>query len=157
MTSAIRMTVAFACAALVACLVNAAPARADACDEVAALLRNQIDGLAVGAAASNHIALKHPAVTRAALGCASRNVKNEIFMATDKRSPADAFYDFAAQAGAVIFTIPRDDVRRGVQRCVGRIGFLRGHDISTRYRRLDIHCTGDKAGTTVTISRETDT
>jgi hypothetical protein len=157
MTSAIKMTVAFTCAVFIAGLAAASPARADACDDAAALLKSQIDGLGIGKAESNHITLTHPAVTRAALGCSSRNVKNEIFMATDSRSPSNAFYDFAAQAGAVIFTIPRDDMRRGVQRCVGRIGFLRGHDISTRYRRLDIRCSGDKAGTTVTISRGTDT
>jgi len=154
MTFARRLTVALAFAALAAAL---SPARADPCEELAGLLSSQIDGLAVGKPAANHIALAHPAVTRASLGCAARNVTNEVFLATDSRKPKDAFYDFAARAAAVVFTIPSDDIRRGVQRCVGRIGFLRGYDIATRYRRLDIRCSGGKTGTTVTISRPNDT
>jgi hypothetical protein len=155
MTCRVKLTAA--CAALIAALAAASPARADACDELAALLKSQIDGLAIGKPTANHIALAHPAVTRASLGCASRNVTNEVFVATLSRKPSDDFYAFAARAGAVVFTIPSDDIRRGVQRCVSRIGILRGHDIATRYRRLDIRCTGGKDGTTVTISRESAT
>jgi len=151
------MKITVACAVLIAAFVATSPARADACDELAALLKNQIDGLAIGKSAANHIELAHPAVTRASLGCASRNITNEVFAATQSRKPSDDFYDFAARAGAVVFTIPSDDIRRGVLRCVNRIGILRGHDIATRYRRLDIRCTGGKDGTTVTISRESDT
>lgn len=155
MAAARRMPVALACAALAAAL-TAAPVRADPCEDLAGLLKSQIDGLAVGKPAANHIALAHPAVTKASLGCAARNVTNEVFLATDSRKPSDAFYDFAARAAAVVFTIPSDDIRRGVQRCVGRIGIFRGYDISTRYRRLDIRCSGAKTGTTVTISRPND-
>lgn len=152
MIPARRVAAALAFAALVAAL-PASLANADPCEELAGLLRNQIDGLAVGKASANHIDLAHPAVSRASLGCAARNVTNEVFLATDARKPSDAFYNFAARAGAVVFTIPSDDIRRGVQRCVGRIGILRGYDIATRYRRLDIRCSGAKTGTTVTISR----
>jgi len=155
MTFARQITVALALAAFAAAL-SSAPARADPCEELAGLLKSQIDGLAVGKPAANHIELAHPAVTRASLGCAARNVTNEVFVATDSRKPKDAFYDFAARAGAVVFTIPSDDIRRGVRRCVGRIGILRGNDIATRYRSLDIHCSGTKTGTTVTISRPKD-
>jgi hypothetical protein len=155
MTSARQTTIALAIAALAA--LWAAPARADSCEDIAGLLKSQIDGLAIGKPAANHIALAHPAVTRASLGCAARNVTNEVFLETDSRKPSQAFYDFAARAAAVVFTIPSDDIRRGVQRCVGRIGLLRGYDIATRYRRLDIRCSGSKTGTTVTISRSTDT
>jgi hypothetical protein len=156
MTSANQMTVAVALAAWMAALAPASPARADACDELATLLKTQIDGVTIGKTVANHIALSHPAVTQASLGCSSRNVTNEVFVATQSRKPSDEFYAFAARAGAVVFTIPQDDVRSGVRRCVRRIGLLRGSHITTRYRRLDIRCAGDKAGTTVTISRETD-
>ena len=156
MTLARTTTVALALAALAATL-PAAPARADACEDLAALLKSQIDGLALGKPAANHIELAHAAVSRASLGCAARNVTNEVFLATDSRKPSDAFYDFAARAGAVVFTVPSDDIRRGVRRCVGRIGIFRGYDIATRYRSLDIHCSGAKTGTTVTISRQRDT
>jgi len=131
-------------------------ARADACDDLARQLTGQIDGLVVGATSANAIALKHPAVSRASLGCRSRNVTNEVFAATASRKPAEAFYGFTAQAAALVFTIPRDDVRKGITRCVGRIGLLRGDTIATRYRRLDIRCTGGKTGTTVSVSRELD-
>lgn len=136
--------------------LGAGMARADACDDLARQLTNQIDGLVVGATSANAIALKHPAVGRASLGCRSRNVTNEVFAATASRKPADGFYGFTAQAAALVFTIPRDDVLKGIRRCVGRIGLLRGNTIATRYRRLDIRCTGGKAGITVSVSRERD-
>ncbi|MEW6640245.1 MAG: hypothetical protein AB1586_07045 [Pseudomonadota bacterium] len=135
---------------------GATAARADACDDLAKQLTGQIDGLVVGATSANAIALKHPAVSRASLGCRSRNVTNEVFAATASRKPSDAFYGFTAQAAALVFTIPRDDVRKGITRCVGRIGLLRGNTIATRYKRLDIRCTGGKTGTTVSVSRERD-
>ncbi|MGO9359896.1 MAG: hypothetical protein ACLP1D_19900 [Xanthobacteraceae bacterium] len=155
MTFGVKIAVAFA--ALIAALATASAARADACEELATLLKSQIDGLSTGKPAANHIELAHPAVTRASLGCASRNVTNEVYVSTVSLKPSDDFYDFAARAAAVVFTIPSDDVRRGVQRCVNRIGILRGHDIATRYRRLDIRCSAGKDGTAVTISRESDT
>ena len=64
--------------------------------------------------------------------------------------------DVVASAVAQIFTIPKKDALRGVNRCLGRIGLLRGKDIKTRYRKLDIHCVGTKAGTNITVSREKD-
>jgi hypothetical protein len=135
---------------------GASAARADACDDLAKQLQEQIDGLTVGAAALNQVELKHPAVKRAALGCPSRNITNEVFAVTDARKPAPAFYDFVAKAAAMVFTIPVDDIRNGTTRCVNRIGFLRGANIVTRYRRLDIRCSGSKTGTVVSISREKD-
>lgn len=156
MTSARHLLVALGIA-LGCAVLAASPARADACDDLADHLREQIDGVSLGKPENNHIALTHAAVTRASLGCASRNVTNEVFLATDSRKPSQAFFDFAARAGAVVFTIPSDDIDRGVRRCVGRIGILRGYDITTRYRRLDIRCSGDKTGTSVTISRAKDT
>jgi hypothetical protein len=42
------------------------------------------------------------------------------------------------------------------QRCASRNGFLRGKNIVTRYRKLDIRCAGSNEGTSVTVSRELD-
>jgi hypothetical protein len=138
-------------------LALAAPAaHADGCDDLARQLKGQIDGLTIGKPGVNLIELEHPAVQRASLGCASRNVTNEIFAATDSRKPSEAFYDFVARAAALVFTIPKSDALNGTTRCVKRIGIFRGYTIATRYRRLDIRCTGGKAGTTVSISREKD-
>jgi hypothetical protein len=137
--------------------LSAPAARADACDDLAAQLKGQIDGLTVGKPGVNLIELKHPAVTRASLGCSSRNVTNEIFAATDSRKPSEAFYDVMARAAAIVFTIPKTDAMNGTRRCIRRIGIFRGYSIATRYRRLDIRCTGGKTGTTVSISREKDT
>lgn len=138
-------------------LVLTAPAaRADACDDLARQLKGQIDGLTIGKTGVNLINLQHPSVKRASLGCASRNVTNEVFAATESRKPSDAFYDFVAQAAALVFTIPRNDALNGASRCIKRIGIFRGYTIATRYRQLDIRCTGGKTGTTVSISRERD-
>ncbi|MBR1219824.1 hypothetical protein JQ557_17585 [Bradyrhizobium sp. U87765 SZCCT0131] len=155
----LRAAIAAAALTMTICglpLAAATTAHADACDDLAKQLTGQIDGLVVGATSANAIALKHPAVSRASLGCRSRNVTNEVFAATASRKPSDAFYGFTSQAAALVFTIPRDDVRKGIARCIGRIGLLRGDTIATRYRRLDIRCTGSKAGTTVSVSRELD-
>ncbi len=138
-------------------LIAGAPARADSCDDLANQLKSQIDGLTVGQTGTNVIYLLHPAVKQASLGCASRNITNEIFAATDSRKPSDAFYDFVARTAAFVFTIPRSDALNGATRCVKRIGIFRGYTIATRYRKLDIRCTGGKTGTTVSISREKDT
>src|ERR1700716_2963177 len=45
------------------------PARADRCDDLAAQLKNQIDGLTVGRTAANVIYLEHPAAKQVRLGC----------------------------------------------------------------------------------------
>jgi hypothetical protein len=145
---------AFLC--LVAPLLAAAPARADRCDELAQQLKAQIDGLTIGKAAVNQIELKHPAVSRAALGCASRNITNEVFAVTNARKPAPAFYDFVGRASAQVFTVPLDDARNGAARCLKRIGLIRGYSVATRYRRLDVRCSWNKGETMVSISREKD-
>lgn len=137
-------------------LAATSPARADRCDELAQQLKAQIDGLTIGKEAVNQIELKHPAVTRAALGCTSRNITNEVFAVTDVRKPAPAFYDFVGRAAAQVFTIPLDDARNGAARCIKRIGLIRGYSVATRYRRLDIRCSWTKGETMVSISRERD-
>ncbi len=143
-------------ATLAGVTIAALPARADVCDEQAKILASQIDGLKIGKARGGMIALEHPAVSRASLGCSGRNITNEVFAATDSRKPSDAFYDFVASATAIIFAIPKPDALRGAQRCAGRVGIIRGNDIETRYRRLDIRCIGTKTELSISVSREKD-
>lgn len=137
-------------------VVAATPARADRCDDLAAQLARQIDGLKIGRTVAGVVYLTHPAVKQASLGCSARNKQNEIFASTASRKPSKEFFDFIASATALVFTIPKSDALRGSQRCAGRIGFLRGRNIVTRYRKLDIRCAGSADGTTVTVSRELD-
>jgi hypothetical protein len=133
---------------------GAAPARADRCDDMARDLAQQIPDLKVGKTVAGVIYLEHPTVTQASLGCQSRNRTNEVFAATDKKKPAPEFYDFLATAAAIVFTIPKPDTLKGAQRCVSRTNIIRGYNIDSRYRRLDIHCTVAKTGVRITISRE---
>ena len=149
-----HLPAAIAVAAVMA--MAATEARADRCDDLAAQLANQIGGLTVGKAAANTIALSHPAVRSMHLGCRSRTVSNQIDASTEGKTPSAAFYDVIAGASALVFTIPKRDTLNGITRCVKRIGLLRGHDIKTRYRRLNIHCTRSKAITTVSVSRDRD-
>lgn len=132
-------------------------ARADRCDDIAAQLKGQIDGLTLDAPAQNQIRLTHPAVQRASLGCASRNITNEVFAATEAKKPSADFFNFVAKAAALVFTIPVDNARDGAMRCVKRIGLIRGPTVATRYKGLDIRCSRSKTETMVSISRERDT
>jgi hypothetical protein len=134
----------------------ASPARADRCDDLAAQLKNQIDGLAVGKTAANLIYLSHPMATEVTLGCASRNLTNQLFAKADSRKPKPAFIDLVASAAAIIFTLPKDDMLRGATRCIKRMGIFHGDDVSTRYRRLDMRCARTKTEASITISRGTD-
>lgn len=142
--------------AAVAMTMAATAARADRCDDLAAQIANQVGGLTVGKVAANTIALSHPAVRSMHLGCRSRTVTNQIDASTEGNAPSPAFYDVIAGASALVFTIPKKDALNGITRCVKRIGLLRGHDIKTRYRRLNIHCTRVKTITTVAVSRDRD-
>jgi hypothetical protein len=132
------------------------PARADRCDDLAAQLKNQIDGLAVGKTAANLIYLSHPSATELTLGCASRNLTNQLFAKADSRKPKPAFIDLVASAAAIIFTLPKDDIMSGATRCIRRMGIFRGDDVSTRYRRLDMRCARTRTEASITISRSTD-
>jgi hypothetical protein len=143
-------------AALAIVAATAHPARADRCDDLAAQLARNIDGVKVGKTIAGNVYLTHPAVKQASLGCAARNKQNEIFATSQARKPSKEFFDFVASATALVFTIPKDDALRGARRCAGRIGFLRGKNIVTRYRKLDIRCAGSSEGTTVSVSRELD-
>lgn len=137
-------------------VLGTSSAHADRCDELAKQLARQIDGLTVGKAVAGTITLSHPATRQMSLGCAARNKMNEIFAASDKKKPPKEFFEVVASAAALIFTIPKNDALRGSNRCAGRIGFFRGSNIVTRYRKLDIRCNGTPKGTTISISREKD-
>jgi hypothetical protein len=135
---------------------GSSPAHADRCDDLAAQLKGQIDGLTVGKTAANAIYLGHPAAKQVRLGCASRNVTNELYAASDSRKPSPAFLNFVATASAIVFTIPKPDTLAGATRCIKRMGFLRGDDVRIRYRRLDMQCTRTKTSAAITISRGKD-
>lgn len=158
--SKFRSTAAIFATTIASAVLATSPAHADRCDQLAKQLTEQIDGLKLGKTVAGVIYLQHPAVKQASLGCASRNASNQVFAATDDRKPKPEFFDFVATLAAQVFTITKQDTLRGVKRCYGRIGFVRGTNIVTRYRRLDISCTGarlgQKGGTTMTVSRDKD-
>lgn len=132
------------------------PAHADRCDDLAAQLKSQIDGVGIGRTAANVIYLTHPAAKQVRLGCASREYTNQLFAAADSRKPSPAFLNFVATASAIVFTIPKPDTLAGTTRCMKRMGFLRGDDVKIRYRRLDMQCTRSKTSSSIAISRGKD-
>src|SRR3954454_3917310 len=142
-------------AALALSISGTTPARADRCDDLANQLKNQIDGLGIGKTAANMIYLSHPKAKDITLGCASRNVANQLFAKSDGRKPTPAFLELVASAAAIIFTLPKDDMLRGSTRCIKRMGIIYGNDVSTRYRRLDMRCARTKTDASITISRST--
>ena len=142
--------------AAVSCALAASPARADRCDDLAAQLKSQIDGLGVGKTAANLIYLSHPQAKQITLGCASRNVSNQLFARADSRKPKPAFLELVASASAIIFTLPKDEMLKGATRCIKRMGLFRGDDVKTRYRRLDMNCSRTKTDASITISRGVD-
>ena len=154
-----RLTTSIALALLAAAFFavsGASPARADRCDDLAAQLKNQIDGLNVGKTAANVIYLSHPQAKELSLGCAGRSYSNQLFVKASVRKPPPAFLDLAASGAAIIFTLPKDDMLKGVNRCIKRMGLIHGDDVSTRYRRLDMRCVRTKTEASIAISRSTD-
>jgi hypothetical protein len=148
----------FSALALLAAILalGTTPARADNCDDLAAQLKSQIDGLSVGKTAANVIYLSHPQAKRLTLGCASREFSNQLYAAADGRKPKPAFFELVASAAAIIFTLPKDEMLSGATRCIKRMGLFRGDDVKTRYRRLDMDCTRNKTEAAITISRDKD-
>jgi len=142
--------------ALLATIALASPARADRCDDLAAQLKGQIDGLKVGITAAKTIYLSHPQAKEMSLGCAGRNFSNELYVKADARKPTPPFLELAANATAIIFTIPKPDALNGATRCIKRMGILRGDDVTMRYRRLDFHCTRTKSEAAIAVSRGKD-
>jgi hypothetical protein len=143
-------------AAMTLTMSGISPARADRCDDLAGQLKSQIEGLGVGKTAANVIYLSHPKAKQITLGCASRNLSNQLFAKADSRKPTPAFLDLVASAAAIIFTLPKDDMRKGATRCLKRMGIIYGNDVSTRYRRLDMRCARTKTDASITISRTRD-
>jgi len=143
-------------AAEVLTLFDATPARADRCDDLAAQLANQIDGLKVGITAANVIYLSHPLAKELSLGCAGHKFSIELYAKANSRKPKPEFLDLVASAAAFIFTLPKDEMLKGASRCMSRMGIFRGDDVSIRYRRLDMNCTRTKTDSAIAISRGTD-
>jgi hypothetical protein len=155
-----RRRTTFAALALLATIAltvsGASPARADRCDDLAIQLANQIDGLKVGITAANIIYLSHPQAKELSLGCSGRKFSNELYAKSNSRKPKPEFIDLAAGAAAIIFTLPKDEMLKGVSRCLSRMGIFRGDDVSTRYRRLDMNCQRTKTDASIAISRSPD-
>ena len=158
--SCFHRSIAFAglglAAAIFLSVSGASPARADRCDDLAAQLKGQIDGLAVGRTAANLIYLSHPQAKQITLGCSGRNVTNQLFARAASRKPPPAFLNLVASAAAIIFTLPKDDMLKGATRCIKRMGLFHGDDVATRYRRLDMRCSRTKTEASITISRGVD-
>lgn len=135
---------------------GAPPAHADRCDDIAAQLKSQVDGLKVGITAANVIYLSHPQAKELTLGCRGRNYSNELYAKADSRKPKPAFYELVATAAALVFTIPKPDALTGATRCIKRMGLFRGDNVKMRYRRLDMECTRTKTEAAIAISRGRD-
>ena len=105
--------------------------------------------------AAGVIYLAHPNAREITLGCSSRTYANQLYGKSDRKPPA-AFLDLMAGASAIVFTLPKDDMLKGVTRCVRRMGLFRGDDVAIRYRRLDMRCIRTKTESTITISRGKD-
>jgi hypothetical protein len=131
------------------------PARADRCEDIANELRNQIDGLKISVNTGNMIYLSHPAAKELSLGCRGRTYSNELYAKAD-RKPKPAFYELIASAGAIIFTIPKQDVATGSSRCIRRMGLLRGDKVAMRFRRLNMECTRSKTDASIVVTRGKD-
>lgn len=156
MTFGRQSTIFAAALALLAFTLATSPARADRCDDLAAQLKSQIDGVGVGKTAANVIYLSHPQTKELTLGCAGRNFSNQLYAKADSRKPNAAFLNLVAGASAIIFTLPKDDMLKGVTRCIKRMGLFHGDDVTTRYRRLDMRCTRTKTDASIAVSRGTD-
>ena len=134
----------------------ASPARADRCEDIANQLKGQIDGLKVGITAANMIYLSHPMAKEMSLGCKNRKYSNELYVKSHTRKPKPEFAAFVAGAAAIVFTLPKDELTKGVSSCLSRMGLFRGDDVSIRYRRLDMNCTRTKNDAAIAISRSID-
>jgi hypothetical protein len=151
-----RGSTMLALALLAAVALSASPARADRCEDIAGQLKSQIDGLKVGITAARVIYLSHPQARELSLGCRGRDYSNELYAKADSRKPRAEFYELVANAGAIIFTIPKPDVLTGASRCIKRMGLLRGDNVKMRYRRLDMACNRTKTEASIAISRGKD-
>ena len=136
--------------------LSASPARADRCEDIANQLKSQIDGLKIGITAARIVYLSHPHARELSLGCRGANYSNELYAKADSRKPKPEFYELAARAGAIVFTIPKPDVLTGSTRCIKRMGLLRGDTVKMRFRRLNMECTRTKTEASIAITRGKD-
>jgi hypothetical protein len=151
-----RRPILLAAMLAVSCALAASPARADRCNDIANQLKGQVDNLKVGITAANIIYLSHPLAKEMSLGCANRKYSNELYVKGDSRKPKPEFIAFVAGAAAIVFTLPKDELLKGVSGCMSRMGIFRGDDVSIRYRRLDMNCTRTKIDSAIAISRGLD-
>ena len=151
----LRRPTLLAAALALAATLGASPAHADRCEDIAKELKNQIDGLKISVNTGNMIYLTHPAAREMSLGCRGRTYSNELYAKGD-RKPKPAFFDLIASAGAIIFTIPRQDAATGSARCIKRMGLLRGDKVSMRFRRLNMECTRTKTEASIAVTRGKD-
>jgi len=147
-----RSTLLAATALAVLAAFAVTPARADHCDDIAAQLASSIDGLKVNFKAANIIYLTHPAASELSLGCRGKEYANELYAKTGRKIKPE-FFELVATAAAVIFTLPKDDTSTGTSRCLKRMGFLRGDEITMRYKRLDMECTRTKKDAAIVVRR----
>ena len=136
--------------------IAVSPARADRCTDIANQLKNQIDGLKMGITAANIIYLSHPLAKEMSLGCPNRKYSNELYVKAHSRKPKPEFIELVAGAAALVFTLPKDTMLKGVSSCLSRMGIFRGDDVSIHYRRLDMNCTRTKTDAAIAISRAPD-
>jgi hypothetical protein len=134
----------------------AQPARADRCQDTANQLKSQLEGVKVGITAANVIYLSHPLAKEMSLGCPNRKYSNELYVKADSRKPKAEFIALVASAAAIVFTLPKDEMMKGVSSCMSRMGIFRGDDVSIRYRRLDMNCTRSKSDAAIAIWRAPD-
>jgi hypothetical protein len=151
-----RRPILLAAVMAVACAFAASPAQATRCEDIANQLKEQVDGLKVGITAANIIYLSHPMAKEMSLGCPNRKYSNELYVKGHNRKPKPEFIAFVAGAAAIVFTLPKDELTKGVSGCLSRMGIFRGDDVSIRYRRLDMNCTRTKADAAIAISRSVD-
>jgi hypothetical protein len=144
-----------AAVALLAAL-STSPARADRCEDIANQLKSQIDGVKIGITAARVIYLSHPQAKELSLACRGRDFSTELYAKASVRKPKPEFYELVANAGAIIFTIPKPDVLTGATRCIKRMGLLRGDNVKMRYRRLNMECTRTKTEAAIAITRGKD-
>jgi hypothetical protein len=158
MTSRRRFRRSFLLAAMLAAssAFVAQPARADRCNDIANQLKEQLDGVKIGITAANIIYLSHPLAKEMSLGCPNHKYANELYVKGNGRKPKPEFTAFVASAAAIVFTLPKDDMQKGVSSCMSRMGLFRGDDVSIRYRRLDMNCTRSKTDAAIAISRGLD-
>lgn len=143
-------------AAVALTALGTSAAHADRCEDIAKELKSQVDGVKIGITTGKIIYLSHPQAKELSLGCRGANYSNELYAKADSRKPKPEFYELVAQAGAIVFTIPKPDVLTGATRCIKRMGLLRGDTVRMRFRRLNMECTRSKTEAAIAITRGKD-